>query len=426
MTDIAISVRNVAKRYQVFDNNRARLLHHLFPQRNVGMTELWALKDINIEIRRGEAVAIMGRNGGGKSTLLEVLTGTLTPTVGEVTVRGRVSALLELGSGFNPEYSGRDNVVLNGLLLGLTKEEILARFNEIETFAEIGPAIDRPVKTYSSGMMVRLAFAVQVLCDPDILIIDEALSVGDFFFQQKCLAYIRKLKQKGVTLLFVSHDMGSVRDTCERGIVLRRGEIVFDGENLQAIRRYLENETDAAVTTTTVKNPSNHAGQAAVSHSHDVLWRADELSQAPVQILSVDMRDEEDRASNSIQMASRAKFLIRVRADDAIAPHVCLQIKNKHNQIITSIGTHGLGVVPATLGPSFASTCEFELKMSIEAGEYVIRAYVVDPGAGGGTGKIIEQTPWLGPIQVNWNYEQDIPPFTGMFGLDCKGRYLDE
>ena len=182
MTDLAISVRNVGKCYRVFDDQRSRLLHAVWPKHTKGMQEIWALKDINFEIKRGEAVAIIGRNGGGKSTLLEILTGTLTPTTGSVKVNGRVSALLELGSGFNPEYSGRDNVILNGLLLGLSKGDILNRFGEIEAFSEIGDAIDRPVKTYSSGMMMRLAFAVQVLCDPDILIIDEALSVGDFFF----------------------------------------------------------------------------------------------------------------------------------------------------------------------------------------------------------------------------------------------------
>ncbi|MDD5181287.1 MAG: ABC transporter ATP-binding protein, partial [Gallionellaceae bacterium] len=239
MTDIAISVRNVSKCYRVFDDQRSRLLHAIWPKHTKGMQEILALKDISFEIKRGEAVAIIGRNGGGKSTLLEILTGTLTPTTGEVKVHGRVSGLLELGSGFNPEYSGRDNVILNGLLLGLSREEILGRFDEIEAFAEIGAAIDRPVKTYSSGMTMRLAFAVQVLCEPDILIIDEALSVGDFFFQQKCLGFIRGLCAKGVTLLFVSHDMGTVRDICRRAVYLKQGHLHFFGETYLAIREYM-------------------------------------------------------------------------------------------------------------------------------------------------------------------------------------------
>src|ERR1700682_106688 len=238
MTDIAISVRNISKCYRVFDDQRSRLLHAVWHKHTKGTQEVWALKDINFEIKRGESVAIIGRNGGGKSTLLEILTGTLTPTTGEVKVNGRVSGLLELGSGFNPAYSGKDNVILNGLLLGLSREEILSRFVEIEAFAEIGAAIDRPVKTYSSGMMMRLAFAVQVLTDPDILIIDEALSVGDFFFQQKCFTYIRSLREKGVTLLFVSHDMGTVRDLCNRAIWLDEGHLQFVGETQLAISQY--------------------------------------------------------------------------------------------------------------------------------------------------------------------------------------------
>ncbi|MGZ5088805.1 MAG: ABC transporter ATP-binding protein, partial [Usitatibacter sp.] len=170
MDDIAIAVRDVAKRYQVFSSERGNLLHTLWPGYRAGMQEIWALQDISFEVRRGDSVAVIGRNGGGKSTLLQILAGTLTPTRGEVRVNGRVSALLELGSGFNPEYTGRDNVMLNGLLLGLSRQEILRRFDEIAAFADIGDAIERPVKTYSSGMMMRLAFAVQVLTDPQILV----------------------------------------------------------------------------------------------------------------------------------------------------------------------------------------------------------------------------------------------------------------
>ncbi len=229
MNDVAISAHGVSKRYRVFDNQRSRLLHALRPGHGAGMQEIWALRDVDLEVRRGEAVAVIGRNGGGKSTLLQILTGTLVPTAGEVRVNGRVSALLELGSGFNPEFTGRDNVILNGLLLGLDRSEILRRFDEIAAFADIGDALDRPVKTYSSGMIMRLAFAVQVLTDPEILIIDEALSVGDFFFQQKCFGYIRSLSENGVTLLFVSHDMGTVRNLCERAIYLKNGQVADPG-----------------------------------------------------------------------------------------------------------------------------------------------------------------------------------------------------
>src|SRR3990167_3801909 len=223
-----IEAVNINKCYSVYENRRSRILGSILPRYKLNAQNVQALKDINFTIKRGEAVAIIGRNGSGKSTLLEILTGTLTATSGIVHTHGRVSALLELGSGFNPEYTGRDNVILNGLLLGLSKKEILDRFQEIEDFAEIGVAINRPVKTYSSGMIMRLAFAVQVLCDPDILIIDEALSVGDFFFQQKCLRHVLNLCKRGLTLVFVSHDMGIVRDLCPRVLYLKQGQLLFD------------------------------------------------------------------------------------------------------------------------------------------------------------------------------------------------------
>jgi lipopolysaccharide transport system ATP-binding protein len=200
MAAVAIRAQGLGKCYRVFASQGARLMHALSPAWKTGVSEIWALRDVDFEIAKGEAVAIIGRNGGGKSTLLQIVTGTLPLTLGEFEVNGRVSALLELGSGFNPEYTGRDNVMMNGLILGFSREEIARRFDEIAAFAEIGDAIDRPVRTYSSGMLMRLAFAVQVLTDPEILVIDEALSVGDFFFQQKCLGYIRSLCEKGVTL----------------------------------------------------------------------------------------------------------------------------------------------------------------------------------------------------------------------------------
>jgi lipopolysaccharide transport system ATP-binding protein len=239
MADLAIRARAISKCYSVYETQRARLLHAVWPARGAGVHDVWALRDVDLDVQRGQSVAIIGRNGSGKSTLLQILTGTLMPTSGEVAVSGRVSALLELGSGFNPEYTGRDNVMMNGLILGLDRREIARRFDEIAAFAEIGDAMDRPVKTYSSGMLMRLAFAVQVLTDPAILVIDEALSVGDFFFQQKCLGYIRSLVDKGVTLLFVSHDMGTVQNLCEQAVYLRDGRVKFAGEAHLAIRAYL-------------------------------------------------------------------------------------------------------------------------------------------------------------------------------------------
>ncbi|SEI00437.1 lipopolysaccharide transport system ATP-binding protein [Rhizobium tibeticum] len=423
MNEIAISVKDVGKCYRVFDNNRSRLLHHFVPAHTKGMREVWALRDVSFEIKRGESVAIIGRNGGGKSTLLEILTGTLTPTTGQVTVNGRVSALLELGSGFNPEYSGRDNVILNGLLLGLTKEQILSRFDEIEAFAEIGPAIDRPVKTYSSGMMVRLAFAVQVLSDPDILIIDEALSVGDFFFQQKCLSYIKGLHENGVTLLFVSHDMGAVRDTCERGILLKKGQIAFDGSNLEAIRRYFH-QNDSSEEIGSATSP---ARLAATDRIESPIWRSTTLEEDKTRkatILAVGMTNDKGEPSTHFRMASIARFRLHFDTFVDGGRHVHLEIKNKNNQLVTSIGTFGMGLTSPTFAANDEAVFEFELQLSLEAGEYVCCFYLVSPSPDGKSGDVVDQTPWLGPITVHWDYEHEIPPFNGMFGMNSGGRYI--
>jgi len=237
--DIAIRVSSLSKCYHIYDKPADRLKQTLLRGRRQYYREFWALKDVSFEVRRGEAVGIIGRNGSGKSTLLQLITGTIRPTTGEIEANGRIAALLELGSGFNPDFTGRENVYLNGALLGLTTEEINNRFDAITAFADIGQYIDQPVKTYSSGMLVRLAFAVQVQIEPDILIVDEALAVGDALFQKRCFQQIEKLVSNGTSLLFVSHDLDVVRLMCDRVMVLYLGrvaEIGPVGEALSAPR----------------------------------------------------------------------------------------------------------------------------------------------------------------------------------------------
>nr|WP_154927641.1 ABC transporter ATP-binding protein [Pantoea agglomerans] len=249
----AIVVDNVSKCYQIYDNPRDRLKQFVFPKVDslIGReskrfyNEFWALKDINFEIKKGESAGIIGRNGSGKSTLLQIITGTLTPTSGSISTQGRIAALLELGSGFNPEFTGRENIYLNGAVLGLSKTDIDNKFDAIAGFADIGSHLEQPVKTYSSGMMVRLAFAVQVQLEPDILIVDEALAVGDALFQKRCFRQIEKLTSNGVTLLFVSHDQESVRTLTNKSVLLDRGKQLMTGlssEVLLEYRRLLHDE----------------------------------------------------------------------------------------------------------------------------------------------------------------------------------------
>ncbi|RUL64590.1 ABC transporter ATP-binding protein [Dyella dinghuensis] len=232
-----VEAKGVAKVFPIYDKPHYRLMQMIFGG-SKWHREFCALSDVNFSIRRGETVGIVGRNGSGKSTLLQILCGTLAPTFGDVHVRGRVAALLELGAGFNPEFTGLENVYLNGTVLGLTRAQITERLDKILAFAEIGEFIDRPVKTYSSGMYVRLAFAVAIHVEPDLLVVDEALSVGDEAFQRKCFARIDKLRDAGCTVLFVSHSAGIVVELCDRAILLDRGEVLADGLPKAVISRY--------------------------------------------------------------------------------------------------------------------------------------------------------------------------------------------
>lgn len=245
-SELAIKVEGLSKCYQIYDQPRDRLKQFVLPrlQRLVAQPphqyyrEFWALKDVSFEVRKGETVGIIGRNGSGKSTLLQMICGTLNPTIGSIKTHGRVAALLELGSGFNLEFTGRENVYLNGAVLCLRKEEIDARFDDIAAFAEIGDFIDQPVKTYSSGMIVRLAFAVAINVAPDILVVDEALAVGDAAFQRKCMRKISELTDAGVTLLFVSHDMETVKKICSETLYLARGSAIEFGAAKQVCISY--------------------------------------------------------------------------------------------------------------------------------------------------------------------------------------------
>ena len=246
-SDLAVKVEHLSKVYTMYDRPADRLKQFIVPrlQRWIGRQvktyyhEFWALRDISFEVKKGETVGIIGRNGSGKSTLLQLICGTLTPAGGSVQIHGRVAALLELGSGFNPEFTGRENVYMNGALLGLSRKQVDERFDDIAAFADIGEFIEQPVRTYSSGMLVRLAFAVIAHVDADILVVDEALSVGDAVFVQRCMRFIRRFQENG-TLLFVSHDMGSVINLCRSTIWLDHGQVRESGQTVSVTEAYLQ------------------------------------------------------------------------------------------------------------------------------------------------------------------------------------------
>ncbi len=244
-----ISVEGVSRRFHVHARE-TRTLKDLFVQRGRSEAEdVWALHDVSVEVARGEAVGLIGRNGSGKTTLLRIVAGIIKPTTGRVRAEGRIGSLLELGAGFHPDFTGRENVFLNGAIYGLRRADIRQRFDEIVAFAELEHAIDRPVRTYSSGMTVRLGFAIAAFLDADVLLLDEVFAVGDESFQRKCFGRIARFKQEGGTIVFVSHDASAVERLCERSVLLDAGTVAFDGHTREAIARYrrtLADETDPA------------------------------------------------------------------------------------------------------------------------------------------------------------------------------------
>jgi lipopolysaccharide transport system ATP-binding protein len=286
MSDVVIQVNNLSKQYRLGQIGTGSIVHDINrwwfkirgkedPYLKIGETNdrtttgtseyVWALRNVNFEVKRGEVLGIIGRNGAGKSTLLKILSRTTTPTTGSVKIKGRVASLLEVGTGFHPELSGRENIFLNGAILGMTKQEIKQRFDEIVDFAGVERYIDTPVKRYSSGMYVRLAFAVAAFLEPEILIVDEVLAVGDAEFQKKCLGKMKDVSDKeGRTIIFVSHSMPMIASLCNRGIVMRNGEIFFDGTAAIAVHNYQKGGThDSGFIdyTKAVKRPGDHLGE---------------------------------------------------------------------------------------------------------------------------------------------------------------------
>jgi lipopolysaccharide transport system ATP-binding protein len=275
-SEIVIKVENLSKRYQIYEDPRDRLKQFIFPrirrffslQQKEYFRGFWALNDVSFEVKKGETVGIIGRNGSGKSTLLQMICGTLHQSGGNLQVNGRIAALLELGSGFNPEFTGRENIYMNGTLLGLTHHEIDVRFDSIVAFSEIGQFIEQQVKTYSSGMLMRLAFAVSVSVDPDILVVDEALAVGDEAFQRKCYSKIEEIKRKGASILFVTHSTQTVIEMCDRVLLLNRGCLLFDGKPHKGVNYYyqLTGKKDLQIDPVLSESPLKMGGAAIEPH----------------------------------------------------------------------------------------------------------------------------------------------------------------
>lgn len=372
-----------------------------------------ALHDVSFRIERGESVGIIGRNGAGKSTLLQIIAGTLLPTKGFVDVWGRLAALLELGSGFNPEFTGQENVFLNAAILGLSREETQERYDDIVAFANIGDYIDEPCKTYSSGMLVRLAYAVNAMVDPEIMIVDEALSVGDIFFQQKCAKHLKKLRENGTTLLFVSHDTTLVRDLCERAILLHQGRIAFDGDSKTACALYWNSGQSKVPSAPSTPEPRTIPPAPIEEHAFTLWTHPEQTREKSQQILQIDLPGDNPLLKTRIGGDLQLNVLWEHRADEEAILFFYLQ--NRYSHLVT-VQHHRYRPDPgAQTGERLRSKVCITLRCLVEAGEYTFRIHACRPNERRNAGTLVDETPWLGPLSVTWDYENEEAPFLGQF-----------
>jgi ABC-type polysaccharide/polyol phosphate transport system ATPase subunit len=353
----ALSVEGVAKQYRIYERPSDRLVESLTRGRVRRHREFWALSDITFEVEKGSTVGVVGPNGSGKSTLLQIVTGTLEPTHGRVMVEGRVAALLELGAGFNPEFTGLENVFMNAALLGFSRRETERRLPEIERFAEIGDFIRQPVKTYSSGMYVRLAFAIAVNAEPDILVVDEALSVGDTIFQNRCVRRIKEMQAAGATIFFVSHDSTLVRAICARAILLNKGRMLADGEPKDVLNRYQrlimsrEEAYDEASANEKSESVTSEDDSARASQTSDV-----HVARAPLsytyrhgnrhaEIIAAELLDAKGEPVEMVDSGEPVSVRLRTLFQRDVEHPVCgFMIRSRHGINIYGTNTEHVGL----------------------------------------------------------------------------------
>lgn len=350
-TDVAISVANLSKKYRLYDSPKHRLKEALHPFRKRYHHDFWALRDVSLEVKKGECIGIIGRNGSGKSTLLQILSGILQPTEGLISVNGKISALLELGAGFNPEFTGRQNVYMNGALMGFAKEQMDQRFQAIADFADIGEFVDQPVKTYSSGMYVRLAFAAAVNVDPEVLIVDEALSVGDMRFQQKCYRKIRELREQAKCVLFVTHDVGAAINFCDRVFWFEKGTISHEGDPNDTVKRYTSFMTYGMMT----EDPGGRDGidvtrDCADREYRDIEWErvggCSSFGEGGAEIVGVALYSKEPFMKLKVfEGGKKAAFLVDIEIrQDILSPGVGILLKDEYGNHIFTINNYMYGI----------------------------------------------------------------------------------
>ncbi|MCR4890670.1 MAG: ABC transporter ATP-binding protein [Lachnospiraceae bacterium] len=379
MQDPAIKVEHLDKMYKLYDHQRDRVREALGLTRKKLYHEHYALRDVSMTVNRGETVGIIGTNGSGKSTILKIITGVLNPTAGNVEINGRISALLELGAGFNMEFTGIENVYLNGTMIGFSRAEIDAKLQSILDFADIGDFVYQKVKTYSSGMFVRLAFAVAINIDPEILIVDEALSVGDVFFQNKCYHKFEEFKKEGKTILFVSHDLSSINKYCDRVILLEKGRKLGEGSPKTIIDMYKKVLVHQLDTGSPAKeetlNRGGGQGQKLKRWQDGMVLNPDQdvYGNGLADIIDFCCIDNSGQITNTIMKGDtftvRMKVLFHARVSE---PILALSFKNRIGVEITGTNTLFEKVDTGTPGPGDILTATFTQVMSLQGGEYLI------------------------------------------------------
>lgn len=374
MSDIAIKVDDISKLYKLYDRPSDRFKEALGLSRKKKYTEHYALRNVSFDIQKGETVGIIGTNGAGKSTILKIITGVLNPSEGKVVINGRISALLELGAGFNMEYTGIENVYLNGTMIGFTKEEIDEKLEDILKFADIGDFVNQPVKTYSSGMFVRLAFAVAINIEPEILIVDEALSVGDVFFQAKCYKKFEEFKREGKTIVFVSHDLGSIAKYCDRVVLLNKGKKLSEGEPKPIIDMYkkvlvnqLGDEGDTKQPKINITEIDNWKEKIQINPNME------EYGNGMANIVDYAIIDDEENIVDSITKNTAFEIKMRVQFNaDIINPIFAFTIKDLRGTEITGTNTMYERLYVDNVKPGDVKTVTFRQEMNLQGGEYLL------------------------------------------------------
>jgi ABC-type polysaccharide/polyol phosphate transport system ATPase subunit len=431
--DLAVSVKNVSKKYRIYDKPKNRLKEMLHPLGRKYHRDFWVLDDVSFDLQKGDTLGVIGRNGSGKSTLLQIICGILRPNLGSVTCNGRISALLELGAGFNPDFTGRRNVYMNGILMGFTKEEMDGKIDEIAAFADIGDFLDQPVKFYSSGMFVRLAFACAINVKPDILVVDEALSVGDIFFQQKSFKTMRRMIEDGTTCVLVSHDIESIIHLCNKSLILDGGRVEFAGDPADAKMHYLyfprlsELPVNKALSSDT---DVSLQGGASDSDETDLILKNNIMpsdfnraGDGNMIIEAVRVTDEHGADTLEVFVLKCLNFHVLVRVFDIVRnPAIGIFVLDKFGNTIFIGTTRHIHYKIPSLKPPERIIVVFEIVFNIRPGSYTFCFSAGDIIESHEKAKVQDIAPLLGPLTVKAKKGEE-PPFGGLtlmpFSISC-------